>query len=146
MQSPQEPTTVDPAWLTAQLAAAGQLPRGRVVEVRAESLGESMGFLSRIARLSPLYEGDAEGAPPHLILKLHTVEPGFSKVAERLCAFDREYGFYRELASKVPTRLPVFYAGHSAGGKGWLLMEDLSQLQKGDQVHGLSNEQVSQTL
>ena len=146
MPAPQEPTSVEPAWLTDQLTAAGVLTGGRVAEVQAEPMGKSIGFLSRMARLTLVYEGDADRAPEHLILKLQPVDPNFTKVADRLRAFDREYGFYRELASRVPTRLPVFYAGHSIGGKGWLLMEDLSRLEKGNQVHGLTNDQVSRTL
>ena len=146
IQSPEDPKVVDPLWLTEQLKSAGLLDSGEVIDVKTASLAESKGYLSRMARLTPIYSGDCEGSPKHLILKMHTTTPNFMEMAKRLGAFDRECGFYRDFAGTVPTRLPAFYAGHSEGGKGWLLMEDLSGLNQGDQVHGLSNDQVRRTL
>ncbi|WP_255355640.1 MULTISPECIES: ecdysteroid 22-kinase family protein [unclassified Synechococcus] len=61
-------------------------------------------------------------------------------------AFDRESGFYRHISPHVNGRLPKIFASYSQGGKGWILMEDLSQMKNGDQVYGLNNVEVKASL
>ncbi len=64
-----EPLTelVTPEALTLALRRSGALAGGRVSEVTVESPRATV--LSRIARLRLIYDGDAPGAPPTLIVK-----------------------------------------------------------------------------
>ncbi|EAU74844.1 phosphotransferase [Synechococcus sp. RS9916] len=141
-----DPLCVDAEWLTYVLQHEGHLQSGKVIAVTKTPLGNSIGFLSRVVRLSPEYQGNADGLPDSFILKAHTVIPNFLGVAEELKAFDRELGFYQEFRQKVCSRLPKFYGGYSQAGRGWLLLEDLSSIPPGDQVAGLSNLQVAKTI
>ncbi len=143
---PSDPAQVDAAWLAWHLREAGLLQEITIQSVRCEPFGESVGFLSRMAKLVPTYSSQHPELPQSLVLKMETQHPNFRAVADRLRAFDREVGFYQNMASQTPTRLPKMYAGNAEGGGGWLLMEDLSHLKPGDQVHGLSNSQVETAL
>lgn len=144
--SPSDPAQVDAAWLTWHLREAGLLHEATIQDVQCEPFGESIGFLSRMSKVVPTYSAQNPAHPQSLILKMDTQDPTFRAVANRLRAFDREVGFYQNMASQTPTRLPTVYASNGEGGSGWLLMEDLSHLDRGDQVHGLSNQQVETVL
>jgi hypothetical protein len=143
---PSDPTQVEPKWLNWHLKAASLLTETTVESVQCEPIGASVGFLSRMARIVPQYSGPTPAGPASMILKMETHEPNFRAVADQLRAFDREVGFYRHVAPRAATRLPWLYASDAAGGGGWMLMEDLSHLENGDQVHGLSNAQVNMAL
>ena len=141
-----DPLLVDEEWLTSVLHEEGHLKDGKVIEIIKTPLGDSVGFLSRIVRLSCQYEGSREKLPESFILKAHTITPNFLGLAEELKVFDREYGFYKIFQHKVVSRLPKFFGGCSKGGRGWLLLEDLGSIQACNQVVGLSNNQVMKTL
>jgi len=141
-----DPQAVDADWLTTVLQQGGHLNRGKVKDLRKTALGGSVGFLSRVVRLTCEYEGSCSTLPNSFILKAHTVIPNFLELAEELKAFDRELGFYQRFHQKVKSRLPHFYGGYSDGGRGWLLIEDLGSAEPCDQVVGLSNSQVVKTL
>ena len=143
---PNDPQQIDPGWLEFHLREAGVLGDADVVDLAAKGLGESVGFLSRMARITPRYSRDTASSPASLIIKLETNDTKLRDIADRLHAFDREIGFYRDLAPEAPTRLPRVYASGVDGDVHWLLFEDLGRLKPGDQVRGLSNRQVEMTL
>jgi len=143
---PTDPREIDPAWLDWHLREANALGDTTVVGVTTESLGKSVGFLSRMARIAPQYSTDTAAAPASLVIKLETKDPKLRDIADRLHAFDREIGFYRDMAPHVPTRLARVYASGAEDDVSWLLLEDLSRLAPGDQVRGLSNRQVEMAL
>jgi len=143
---PSDPSQVDVAWLAWHLREAGLLKTGTIQHLHCEPFGQSIGFLSRMAKLVPTYSAQNPVDPESLILKIDTLDPNFRAVADRLRAFDREVGFYQNMAPQASIRLPKVYASNGDGGSGWLLMEDLSHLDRGDQIHGLSNSQVETTL
>lgn len=84
--------------------------------------------------------------PASLVAKLEPGSGSFRDAERRYGAFDREIRFYREVAGRVPVRMPrVFYAETSDDGKV-LLMEDLCAYRALDQVHGMRHEQVIATV
>ena len=131
-----DPQDVDEDWLTSVLQQGGHLNSGKVKDLKKTALGGSVGFLSRVVRLTCEYEGSCSKLPNSFILKAHTVIPNFLELAEELKAFDRELGFYQRFHQKVKSRLPLFYGGYSDGGRGWLLIEDLGSAEPCDQVVG----------
>lgn len=143
---PSDPTQVQPEWLEWHLTENGLISGVKVTSVHCEPMGGSVGFLSRMAKLVPQYSEPVPENLHSLILKMGTTRPHFQEVADRLHVFDREVGFYKHIAPTVTTRLAKLYASDPAGGSGWMLLEDLCFLEKGDQIHGLSNAQVSMTL
>lgn len=56
-------------------------------------------------------------------------------------AFEREVGVYQYCTPRLKGYQPVVYAS-SREAPAWLLMEDLSDLNAGDQVVGLTYEQT----
>jgi hypothetical protein len=141
---PASVADITPAWLTATLRAAGFLPEGSVTTVTAQPLGGVAGYLSSIARLRLTYDQPAPAAPAALIAKWTSASNLLQKVALELHAFEREVGFYHQVAPSSGIRVPLCYFGQheNAGGSGLVLLEDLGDLQGGDDVVGLSFEQA----
>jgi Ser/Thr protein kinase RdoA (MazF antagonist) len=73
--------------------------------------------------------------------------PGPYLEAERnLSAFEREIRFYREIAPRVPLRVPRIYRAEVGPSGAVLVMEDLSRLRSVDQVRGLHQSEAMQTV
>ena len=142
---PRAIDAITPAWLTLRLQACGALPgNARVVAIRAEPLGEGVGFVSAMQRLRPVYEGPAGEAPASLIAKVSPVDPSSRQVGEIFRFYQKETGFYARLASRTPVRTPRAYGvDYDPETMDFvLLLEDLSPARLGDQVEGLTSDQV----
>jgi len=55
-----------------------------------------------------------DGAPASLVAKLEPAAGAFREAERRFGAFDREIRFYREVAGRVPLRLPRIYYADAA--------------------------------
>jgi len=115
------PESITPEALTLVLRRSGVLGEGRVSEVIVESTRATV--LSRIVRLRLIYDGDAPGAPPTLILK--------TALPERLTTGwgRQEAAFYTQVAAATPSGLlpRCFEAEWNAeANHSRLLLEDLS--------------------
>ncbi len=101
-----------PEWLTAALREGGSLPPGgRVASFESEPLGVGEGFLGELARITPRYEGPAEGAPVTLVAKFPSPVPENRALGVMFTAYEREIRFYRELASLSDVPMPRCYFG-----------------------------------
>ena len=131
---PASPDEITATWLTAALR-----PRWPDIEVRAvsaEPLGEGIGQMSVLKRLTLEHEG-ADDAPRHMVLKIHTLHAGMRAVAKRYRMFEREVAFYQRLASRLPVPTPkVYYSAADDSPACVLLMQDLSDWQSPDQLIG----------
>lgn len=56
--------------------------------------------------------------------------------------FEREIGFYADVAPGIPIRLPRVWCGDVLADGSVLVMEDLSGLEALDQAHGVRHEQI----
>ena len=115
------PPQADADYLTAVLAKAGVLPRGRVTSAR--SVHSFPTVLSHFHRLKLEYDG-AENAPRHLYLKTGLPDsPGAAMDSGR-----REVAFYTDVAPTTPAGLlPRCYDAQAADGGAWhLLLDDLT--------------------
>jgi hypothetical protein len=115
-----------------------------VNRIIAEPLGQGVGFVSAMLRLRPVYEGPAGAAPASLIAKVSPVDPSSRQVGEIFRFYQKETGFYAQLAARTPVRTPRAYGVDydPATMDFVLLLEDLSPARLGDQVEGLSADQV----
>ncbi len=137
---PQIAEEVTADWLTGALR--GRWPAIEVRGVEAESLGEGIGQMSVLKRLT-LDHGGAPDAPRCMILKLHTPFPDMRAVADRYHMFEREVNFYQRFADRVPVRTPeVFYAALDGAQSCVLLMEDMSDWRSPNQIEGPAPAQV----
>ncbi len=99
-------------WLTEALRAGGSLEQAAVTSFDWKVLGEGVGFIGQLARIRLQYDRAENGAPASLVGKFPSPiaqNRGFGVVAG---LYETEIRFYRELADRVPVRVPrLYYAG-----------------------------------
>lgn len=138
------PTSIEevtPEWLTEVFRISGSLgPSGSVVSVSAEPFAVGVGFLSDLAKVTVEYEGDAEGAPETVIVKMATGLEVQRGIADALSFYSRELRFYREVAPAIEVRTPKVHAAMMSEENSdfVLVMEDLSGLRGMDQATGVT--------
>lgn len=106
-----------------------------VSAVSATQIGEGTGFMGLIHRVEIEYAEPGAGAPS-MIAKMPTDEEGARFVAGLMRLYEKESGFYRELAQDVPIAIPGCYynAGDLESDKWCLLLEDITDASPGDQL------------
>jgi aminoglycoside/choline kinase family phosphotransferase len=105
---PETPAALTPDWFTQALRLGGMLEEQRVVGVELQVLGEGVGFLGDLLRVSLTYDQPA-GLPQSLIAKLPKLEN--RAMGELLGAYERENCFYMEMADRLPLATPKMYYG-----------------------------------
>jgi len=146
---PRAIDAITPEWLTRRLQASGALPAGaQVSRIVTEPMGEGVGFVSAMLRLRPVYEGGAGAAPASLIAKVSPVDPSSRQVGEIFRFYQKETGFYAQLAHRTPVRTPRAYGVDydPATMDFVLLLEDLSPARLGDQLEGLAPEDAGKAI
>src|SRR5690606_35396118 len=141
-----DPVGLTPEWLTQALRGAGVLTSARVTAAHTTDIGSGAGVVGRIFRLDLEYERGAGGAPRSVIAKFPAAPGPTREIADRFRLYERERGFYGELAGAVDVPTPrCFHAEQTP--EGWvLLLEDLAPAVPGDIVAGCSLEQAAQVL
>ncbi|HZR84193.1 MAG TPA: phosphotransferase [Candidatus Binatia bacterium] len=143
MHVPENVEGITAEWVDEALRAGGATDLPPVTAVRTRTIGAQRGFLSLTVQIDIDYAtAPPDGAPGSLVAKLEPAEGGFRDAERRFGAFDREVRFYREVAGRVPLRLPRIYWADASGDGKVLLMEDLTAYRALDQVHGMRHEQV----
>jgi aminoglycoside/choline kinase family phosphotransferase len=137
-----DPATIDGPWLTRVLEASG-VARGATVE-HVEFLGDiGTGQTGRSSRLR-LWWSDPVGRPASIVGKFGSADEHARAQAFTNGTYLREWTFYDRVAHTVGVRAPVCLAhGYDDSQPAFaLLLEDLSSSQQGDQLDGLSLEQI----
>lgn len=131
MRNPTCSAELTSEWLTDVLDAA-------VESFTVTDIGVGVGIFGEIVRITPRYGAGHDG-PVSVVGKFATAEPANLAVAHALQLYTREVGFYREIAPTTTLRVPHCYFGELAeDGNVTLLLEDLSAMEMGDQVVGIS--------
>lgn len=138
---------VEPAWLTAQLCAAGH--RADVVSFRAMPIGN--GMLASAYRLTLQHRDDAVGEPVSVTIKLTSPGEVSRGTARRGFGFPGRPGFYAHevifyasIAAHVHARVPRPYFAwiSDEGDRFVLLLEDITPARPGDDLEGCTLEQA----
>ncbi|HEY0436124.1 MAG TPA: phosphotransferase [Phenylobacterium sp.] len=131
--------TVSPAWLTAALGGPEALGGAQVTGFDASRVGQGMGFMAIINRLSLTYDRPTAVAPRSVIAKFASPDPRAREIAALFRFYEKEVRFYQQMAGESPIRSPRTYhrSVDLESGDFFLLMEDLSHLKNGDQLEGL---------
>jgi Phosphotransferase enzyme family len=154
---PETPEDLTPEWLTAALADAGVLERGRVAAARWEQVGQEHGFTGLVGRVRLRYEGEGGDPPASLIAKLPLArgvpvsafrarqerDPALMRRYYERCA--REARFYREIAVAFAPR-PYYAASDDEHLRVALLLEDVSDGRQGDVLHGCSVDDAAHVI
>jgi len=146
MSAPAVPVTMDditPEWLTAALRAGGKAGDCTVTAIEKVTIGQGVGILGELARLTPAYSSGGSTAPKTLIAKIPTADPGGRGIAEMLGFYEKEVRFYDEVGDRIGVRTAhSYFTGRDPENVRYvILMEDLGGLQLGDQVAGASAEE-----
>lgn len=140
------PEEITPEWMTHALRESGAIREASVKSLKKDILGEGKGFLSSVVRVGIEYDTREEDAPLSVVVKIEPEEGGFREFGDELHAFQREIRFYREVAGNVPIRLPRVYHAVDEPPAFSMVMEDLSSFTPGDQIVGMHERQVMNTV
>jgi hypothetical protein len=129
---------ITPAWLTSMFRESGLLSAADVRSIAVEPIGVGVGFLGQLARLRVTYDRLENGAPPTIVAKLPTLDPGGRQICQLFRFYEREIRFYRDLAHEMPIRVPRCYgsAMDVAADDYVALLEDLGGLPMGSDAAG----------
>jgi aminoglycoside/choline kinase family phosphotransferase len=134
-----------PTWLTETLRAGGTIGDAAVTDVQWTPIGQGVGVLCQLARLSLTYDRPAPGAPATMVAKLPSPSEQTRAMAHAFQFYAREVAFYRELAPDVGLTSPRAYHAVSdpATQDFTLLLEDIGDRRLGDQVVGCTAEEAA---
>ena len=136
------PGEVTDKWLTDVLRLSGAITKASVTSHATKIIGEGVGFMGELARVSLQYDKPEPGAPAVVIAKFAAAAPENREVAMYFHFYEREVSFYQHVAERVQLRTPrcYFSAFEPSNGDYVLLLEDLAPAVVGDQVAGCSVE------
>jgi hypothetical protein len=115
-----------------------------VQSVAIEPIGVGVGLLGELYRVTPTYKTPDDEAPTSVIVKIPTHAPANKAIGMAFRFYEREARFYEEIAPKARVTVPkVFHSAMDLSTERFVLvLEDLSHLELGDQVTGLTVEQA----
>jgi Phosphotransferase enzyme family len=142
---------VTPEWLTATLRGSGVLDRDAAVAgFDLSPIGT--GQMADTTRFSLSLDAPAPpgtASPPHTVVgKFASADDQSRSTGLALRAYEIEVRFYREVARRVATRVPVAYAAEIEPETGWftLLLEDIVGGVQGDQIEACGPETAAAVL
>lgn len=139
---PTQPSELSTEWLTERLRSTGDIGDDRVTRFSSTPVGEGIGMLGILVRVALEYDRENSGGPSSLVAKFATPVASNRAVAMAYRLYEREVGFYREIAPTIDASAPKCYAAEvdPETGDCVLLLEDLSGMTTGDQVAGCTAE------
>ncbi|MEE8345734.1 MAG: hypothetical protein V3S20_00155, partial [Dehalococcoidia bacterium] len=133
-----DPAMADGRWFTEVLRYAGVLGDAVVTQVERQRIGT--GQIGQNVAFSLTYDRPAPDAPVSVVGKFPAPEPQGRAAAKTFRLYEREVGFYQEIAATVDIRMPVCYLADIDldSGDYVLLLEDLRPAEQGNQIAGCS--------
>ena len=144
------PTATEEAsaeFLTAALRSSGVIEvDSSVAEVEHDRIGEGVGLMCELARLTLRYRGPARGAPSSVILKVPSNFPENRNVGNHFRLYEREGRFYEHVGRSIPVRTPNCLYNHIDVETGTfaLVLEDFGSRTMVSQVVGLDGDRTAQ--
>jgi aminoglycoside/choline kinase family phosphotransferase len=134
---PIEPSQVTAEWIDAQLRTCGAITTANVTSIESEPLGEGVGMMALLSRITVNYDQPEAGAPATVVAKF-AIQNENRVVGMAFRVYEREALFLRDLAAHSGVPLPAVYAVEIdlASGDNVILMEDIGDYRMGDQVEG----------
>jgi len=143
---PRHSDEITPLWLTEVLKEAGLIVDSSVVSIKKEQIAQGKAWLSTILKIEVTYDSTNERAPNSFVLKLLSESRVSRDFSYERQAYEREVNFYNQIANTIPIHLPKLFYSVVGTDCNLLLMEDLSHLVPGDQIEGMTHQQVLITL
>jgi hypothetical protein len=119
-----------------------------IVGVRAENIGDGIGFMGEVARLHLEYDRDVPAALRTVIAKTPTTIDELRHIGSHYGLYEKEHGFYAHLAGDVGIDVPHAYVnlGSAETGGYVLLLEDLGHMRAGDQLESCTLDEAVEIL
>lgn len=138
-----DPATIDGAWLTEALEAAGVARGATVTDVTLDGF-IGTGQTGRNARLLLTWD-EPDGRPTTLVGKFPSADAAAATAAFENGTYLNEWEFYRDLVHTLDVRTPACHvARYDADAPAFvLLMEDLAGSRQGDQFEGLTVDEAA---
>ncbi len=151
---PRGPEEITAQWMQQALTAGGRSDLPPVLEIAREEIGSGAGFMGAILRCRLRYDEaktPAERspcAPATVIVKLPSPLARNRRLGKRLGLYEREYDYYRLIASRAPVRSPaLLYGDYEAGSdRSVLVLEDFGGWQTVSHFDGASAEQTRRAI
>jgi hypothetical protein len=127
-------------WLTEALRSSGALTAGEVRSFSLDDLGEGVGLLGSLTRVTLDLTDATDDAPTTLIAKFPAEAEANRGAADSLGFYATELNFYRHMADSVGIRTPKSYGAFSGDATDHftLLLENVDHLRSIDQITGMS--------
>jgi hypothetical protein len=140
---PSSITDVDAAWLTDVLRGSNAIT-GEVTSFDTEQVGEGVGIMGQLFRLTLHYASPERGAPGSVIVKLPSPFEENRAQGIALGMYEAEVRFYNEMKATTGTRTPWVHLARIVPGTAEfvVVMEDLAGLHMPDEVAGITVEQA----
>jgi hypothetical protein len=148
----QVPTTTEDAsaaFVTEALRSTGAIDADTVVaEVEHDRIGEGVGLMCELARLTLRYGGPAHSAPSSVILKVPSNLPENRGIGDHFRLYEREGRFYEHVGRSVGVRTPNCLFNHidADAGEFALLLEDFGDRTMVSQIAGMDAERTQQAV
>jgi hypothetical protein len=136
-------------YVTEALRSGGVIDNDTsVAEVEHDRIGEGVGLMCNLARLTLRYRGPAHGAPSSVILKVPSNLPENRGVGDHFGFYEREGRFYAEISESLPVRTPHCYANHLdvEANEFALLLEDFGGSTMISQVAGIDADRAAEAI
>lgn len=135
--------SVDAAWLTAVLHAAGVGLGHRIEAYQARTIGT--GQVGENVRYTLRWDAATAGLPGSVVAKFPSPDPVSRASATQVDTYRREVGFYRDLQHRVGVRTPqIHHLGWDPATHDFVLvMEDIRGAEPGDQLEGCSADRAA---
>src|SRR5690349_20806446 len=141
-----DPDAITPTWLTEALHAAGIASGARVVDVAKERVGTGQVAMNVRCRLA--WDRAVAGAPASVVVKLPSDDPVSRATGAAQQIYRKEVEFYRQLVHTVGIRTPHCWRTDidEPGERFFLLMEDVTPAEQGDQLTGCGVDRAALAL
>ena len=136
-------------FVTQALRSTGGIEADTLVaEVEHDRIGEGVGLMCNLARLTLRYKGPAHNAPSSVILKVPSNLPENRGVGDHFNFYEREGRFYAEVSESLPVRTPHCYYNHIDvdANEFALLIEDFGGRTMVSQVAGIDFERAAEAV
>lgn len=144
---PPMPQGITPDWLTGALREQGVLAADvAITDLQLGQVGEGVGMMSELSRVTPTYGGSAGDAPRSFIAKYPSQNPTNRQVAMSYNLYEREVRYFAELDALTTATCPATYLTELDGDNFIILMEDMADYRVGDQIAGATLEDTETAI
>ncbi|MEZ5596914.1 MAG: phosphotransferase [Pseudomonadales bacterium] len=133
---PAMPAGLTPDWLTAVLHDAGIGTTNTITAAERSQVGDGVGMMSELSRLTLTWSTPDASLPASLIAKYASTNPMNRQAAGSFHVYEREVRYFLEVDARTTARTPRCYYARLEGDACLLLMEDLTGYRVGSQADG----------